>query len=88
MACPKQLMVGLTIVASEQTTITTSSAVKCSVDREDLLTVNVSPDGLVCTLTPVGPLGTAVVKIGYNTLNVSIIAGSPASIKLSAGNPQ
>lgn len=80
--CPPQLLTGLTIVASEKATLTTSSVENYTIDKPELLTVE--QNGTEYTLTPVGPVGEVNLKIGTNKYKVNIVAGSPNSIKIGS----
>ena len=78
--CPPQLLVGITIVATEQAVFTTSSDVNYTVDKPELLTVN--KNGTKFTLTPTGTPGVVILKLGTNSYTISIVAGSTSSIKI------
>ncbi len=82
--CPPQLLTGISIVATEQAILKTSSEVAYTIDRPDLLTI--TQNGQEYTLTPVGLLGTVNLKLGTNKYVVSIVAGSTNSIKIGVVN--
>lgn len=70
----------------------TTEAGTWTVDRPDLLTMVVAPDGMSATFTATGVLGSAVVSLTVGTLPtataaVDIVGGAAASVSLTFDTP-